>query len=194
MKFYSVHPPLNRVALISILCITISACGGGTSSDLTEEDAARREQASATATWTTVASEGQSFTLATPKRVRYGAGSTWVSKYLSGTVYCGTSTFGTDPLPGRAKECRTRTLASTSTAALAWTAPTGTDVSGYRVYYGTTSRSYAQERGNGVSAGNTTTFTVNELQTGQVYYFAVTSVNSAGGESSFSNEATKLIE
>jgi Fibronectin type III domain len=194
MKFYSVHSPLNRVALASILCITMTACGGGSTSDLSKEDSVGREQASASATWTTVASEGQSFTLASPKRVRYGAGFTWVSKYLSGTAYCGNSTFGIDPVPGAHKECRTRSMPSTSSATLTWTASTGADVSGYRIYYGTTPGSYTQAAGRGINTGAVTNYNVSGLNGATRYYFAVTSVDSSGNESLYSNEASKVVQ
>ena len=67
-------------------------------------------------------------------------------------------------------------------------------VKGYRVYYGTSSRSYSQAAGTGLSAGNTTSFTVTGLPRGHLYYFAVTSVDGAGNESPYSNEASKLIQ
>jgi len=74
---------------------------------------------------------------------------------------------------------------------LAWTAPTGT-VSGYRVYYGTASGSYTQSLGGGTYVTKTT-FTLSGLASGYTYYFAVTAIDAAGGESGYSNEASKLI-
>ena len=50
-----------------------------------------------------------------------------------------------------------------------------------------------QAKGAGILTGNTTSFTVNNLPTGRLYYFAVTSVDSLANESGFSNEVTKLI-
>jgi fibronectin type 3 domain-containing protein len=64
-------------------------------------------------------------------------------------------------------------------------------VVGYRVYFGTASRSYAQSAGTGLNAGANTTYTVTNLGTGKTYYFAVTAVDSAGAESAYSAEATK---
>jgi hypothetical protein len=66
-------------------------------------------------------------------------------------------------------------------------------VAGYRVYFGSSSRTYFQPLGTGLSAGTATTFTVAGLQRGQTYYFAVTDVDSLGNESPYSNEATKFI-
>jgi fibronectin type 3 domain-containing protein len=79
-------------------------------------------------------------------------------------------------------------------ATLSWAPPVGTGVAGYRVYYGTASRAYAQSRGFGISTGLTTTFAVSGLQSGQQYYFGVTSVDANGNESDYSNEATKVVQ
>ena len=57
-----------------------------------------------TGSWVKVADEFQTFTVSGTQTVRYGHGSTWVEKQLSGTVYCGNSTFG-DPLVGQRKQC-----------------------------------------------------------------------------------------
>jgi fibronectin type 3 domain-containing protein len=67
---------------------------------------------------------------------------------------------------------------------LAWDPNPETDLAGYRVYYGTASRSYSQTN----SAGNVTTNVVGGLATGITYYFAVTAYNTSGLESDFSNE------
>ena len=65
-------------------------------------------------------------------------------------------------------------------------------VTGYRVYYGTSSRSYSQALGSGAFVA-TGTYVVNGLESGRTYYFAVTAIDTAGGESGFSNEASKTI-
>jgi hypothetical protein len=79
------------------------------------------------------------------------------------------------------------------TATLSWTAPgastdgsTQTDLSGYNVYYGTSSGTY----GVPINVGNVTSYTLNGLGTG-TYYFAVTAYNTSGIESGFSNEVSK---
>jgi len=76
---------------------------------------------------------------------------------------------------------------------LAWNAVTGSTVSGYRVYYGTTSGKYQQSLGAGTWVGNATSFNLTGLLTGATYFFAVTAVDSQGNESAFSNEASKLV-
>jgi hypothetical protein len=78
-------------------------------------------------------------------------------------------------------------------ATLAWSTVSNAAVTGYRVYYGTASHSYAQAAGSGLFAGNASTFVVSGLPKGHVYYFAVTSVDGAGNESPVSNEATKSL-
>jgi fibronectin type 3 domain-containing protein len=76
-------------------------------------------------------------------------------------------------------------------ALLSWSAPSGS-VAGYRVYYGTASRSYVQAKGSGLYVTNTT-YTVPSLSSGKTYYFAVTAVDASGKESAYSSEATKAI-
>ena len=81
--------------------------------------------------------------------------------------------------------------APAGTAALTWTAPTGA-VTGYRVYFGTTSRSYSQAFGSG-NYVTTTSSTLSGLPSGYTYYFSVTAIDATGVESAYSNEASKLI-
>lgn len=81
-----------------------------------------------------------------------------------------------------------------TTAELSWTPSESPVVAGYRVYHGTTSGAYIEAPGSGVSAGNATSFTFAGLERGRMYYFAVTAIDAQGNESSFSNEATKLIQ
>lgn len=86
----------------------------------------------------------------------------------------------------------TASLPETS-AGLAWDAQSDPRVAGYRVYYGTGSRDYAQAKGSGLDAGNCTSYVVSNLGRGSTYYFAVTAYDASGNESDFSNEASKSI-
>ncbi len=52
-----------------------------------------------------LAAEGASFTVAAPTLVRYGAGTRWVQKTVTGTVACTNAFFGTDPAPNVVKSC-----------------------------------------------------------------------------------------
>ena len=72
---------------------------------------------------------------------------------------------------------------------LQWDANSETDLAGYRVYYGTSSRSY----GSPIDVGNTTTYTVSNLAAG-TYYFAVTAYNTSNAESGYSNEVWTTIQ
>jgi len=85
------------------------------------------------------------------------------------------------------------TLASDGTATLAWNASTATNLSGYRIYYGTAPGTYFQSLGEGVNVGNVTTFTITGLGRGTRYYFAATAYDTSNSESAFSNEVFKDI-
>src|SRR5215472_15133558 len=69
---------------------------------------------------------------------------------------------------------------------LAWDPVTNAAVSGYRLRWGTVSRSYTSV----VDAGNTTSVTVSALSDGLTYFFAVTAYGSDGVESAFSSEVS----
>jgi hypothetical protein len=68
---------------------------------------------------------------------------------------------------------------------LSWIPSSDTNVVGYGIYSGTASRNYASH----VTVGKTNSATISGLADGVTYYFAATSINSAGKESPFSNEA-----
>ena len=76
----------------------------------------------------------------------------------------------------------------TGSATLQWSASSDTRVVGYRVYWGTASRTYPQSLG----AGTGTSYLVSNLAPGR-YYFAVTAYDSSNTESAFSAEASKTI-
>jgi hypothetical protein len=78
-------------------------------------------------------------------------------------------------------------------ANLAWDAVTDPSLSGYRVYYGTAPGTYFQAFGQGLNVGNVPAYTVTGLSSGTRYYFAVTAVDTAGNESTYSNEVFKDI-
>jgi len=84
---------------------------------------------------------------------------------------------------------------------LAWDAPTtntdgsslnpATDLSLYKIYYGTASLTYTSVV-NVTNPGTTTISQTLNLSPG-TYYFAVTTVDASGQESSYSNEVMKTI-
>ena len=71
---------------------------------------------------------------------------------------------------------------------LAWDANTEADLAGYKIYFGSASHTY----GPPIVIGSQTTYTITGLAPG-TYYFAVTAYNTAGLESSFSNEVSATI-
>ena len=73
---------------------------------------------------------------------------------------------------------------------LAWDPSASSDVGGYTIYYGTTTKTYTAN----VDAGNVTTYQVSGLTDGQKYFFAVKAYNAAHSiESAFSNEISAIV-
>jgi hypothetical protein len=72
---------------------------------------------------------------------------------------------------------------------LAWDPNQPSEVAGYRLHYGDSSRSYSAD----VDVGNQTTCTVADLAIGLTYFFAVTAYDQYGRESDFSNEVSQTI-
>ncbi|MGO4393031.1 hypothetical protein AB4Z46_16905, partial [Variovorax sp. M-6] len=54
---------------------------------------------------TKLAAEFESFTVTSPTMVKYGAGTSWVQKTVTGTAACNNVYFGSDPAPNVAKAC-----------------------------------------------------------------------------------------
>jgi hypothetical protein len=78
------------------------------------------------------------------------------------------------------------TLSTTGFSAqisLAWDPNSESNLSGYRLYYGTSSGNYSQTISVGLATGYTVTLT-----NGGTYYFALTAVSAEGLESGYSNE------
>src|ERR1043165_3399621 len=72
---------------------------------------------------------------------------------------------------------------------LAWNASSIPDLSGYRLYCGTSTRNYT----NSVDSGPATTMTLTNLVAGITYYFAATVLDAEGLESEYSTEAVYSI-
>jgi fibronectin type 3 domain-containing protein len=69
---------------------------------------------------------------------------------------------------------------------LEWGRNSETNIGGYRVYYGTNSRSYETN----IDVGNFTEWRLAGLSNGITHYFAVTAYDTDGLESDFSNEVS----
>lgn len=80
--------------------------------------------------------------------------------------------------------------AAAADVTLQWDPNSETNLAGYRVYFGTASRTYGTPQNVGLS--QTPSFTVTGLQSGIRYFFAVTAYNTAGLESGYSNEVSSL--
>jgi hypothetical protein len=76
--------------------------------------------------------------------------------------------------------------ASAASLRLSWEPNQESDLAGYRLHYGTSSRSYSSI----VPLGNRTNHVVAGLAAGTTYYFAVTAHDVKDQESGFSNEAS----
>jgi hypothetical protein len=56
--------------------------------------------------WTVIAAEHSSFTVNGTQTVRYGGGTNWINRSVSGAGECSNEYFGADPLYGVVKECQ----------------------------------------------------------------------------------------
>lgn len=72
---------------------------------------------------------------------------------------------------------------------LDWNASSTPTVTGYNVYYGTTSGNYPYK----VNVGNTSSFTLSNLTAGVTYYFAATAYDAYGDESALSTEVNFVV-
>jgi Fibronectin type III domain len=103
-----------------------------------------------------------------------------------------------DPGPSSATSSGPSSVGSESRAAtLSWDAPTSntngtalTDLSGYRIYYGSSPRDLSQTVQ--ISNVGLQTYVIDNLQPG-TWYFAVMAVASGGGESTLSDVVAKTI-
>ncbi len=84
------------------------------------------------------------------------------------------------------------------TATLTWNANTEADLSGYKIYYGTVSRTGTTPCANAgytssINVGNVLTYTFNNLTDGVTYYFAVSAYDTSNNESACSIQQSKVI-
>jgi hypothetical protein len=85
----------------------------------------------------------------------------------------------------------TVTAPASSSATLTWAPNTDSDLAGYKIYRATASGAYGAALAT-VPAG-TLTYQATGLSLNTTYFFVITAYNSAGNESSFSNEVSKSI-
>ena len=78
--------------------------------------------------------------------------------------------------------------AGAANVSLMWDPSTSPDISGYRLYIGSASRTYESS----ITLGNQTSYIVADLGVG-TWYFAVTAFDTDDNESDFSNEVSQII-
>src|SRR5690349_18696564 len=86
----------------ALLLGVLAACGGA------GDDAAADERArplAAAVPWSRVAVEGGTFVTTGTQTVRFGTGSRWIEKAVTGTGQCTRAFFGGDPAVGAGKVC-----------------------------------------------------------------------------------------
>jgi hypothetical protein len=80
-------------------------------------------------------------------------------------------------------------LMPSASVTVSWDANKESDLRGYKIYYGTASRSYSQV----LDVGNVTSRRISGLEVGVQYFFAVTAYDFSGNESDFSNEVNITV-
>ena len=81
--------------------------------------------------------------------------------------------------------------ATSGTVTLNWLANTESDLAGYKIYRGTASGGYGSPIA--ILGSTSTSHTISTLQSGTTYFFVITAYDTAGNESSYSNEVSKSI-
>ena len=77
---------------------------------------------------------------------------------------------------------------------LAWDPNSESDLEGYKLYYGTSSKNYGVIIDVGLTATpSSPSYTLTGLSEGETYYFAVTAYDTSDNESDYSNEVSKTI-
>ena len=69
----------------------------------------RCEAAAADSLWTVIAAEDQSFSVTGTRTVRYGSGTSWIARAVTGSGACTNTWFGGDPIFGVVKVCAVST-------------------------------------------------------------------------------------
>jgi hypothetical protein len=173
-----IRKPLVAVSLSFLLLISQAGCGGGGSSPAAGS----------------AVSAGNETGSGTGNTAEQGGGATAGTAAPSGTAPTGgpaadgtTTAGGSTATGGSTTTGGAGAALATGVANLSWDA-SQTGVTGYKVYYGTSSKSYTSK----VDVGMVSSYTVSNLPSG-TYYFAVTAYDSTGNESTYSNEGSKTI-
>ncbi|HSW03975.1 InlB B-repeat-containing protein [Aquabacterium sp.] len=105
------------------------ACSGTAPTCTVAMSTARNVTAAfAQSTWTKIADEGASFTVNGTQTVRFGAGSSWVQRSVTGSGQCTNAFFGSDPAWGVFKTCELLSGGASTTSYLLTTTVSGSGV------------------------------------------------------------------
>jgi hypothetical protein len=81
------------------------------------------------------------------------------------------------------------TLGFSASLQVTWHANTETDLAGYKVYYGTTSKTYGQP----IDVGNANSYQIKNVQAGTYYYVSLTAYDTCWNESAKSGEKSIYV-
>ena len=123
--------PIARAVAQALAALAVAGCGGGANDGPTGQQSegaaeARSAQAASASAWTLIASEGEPFSVSSTQTVRYGSGSSWIQRSISGSGECSNTFFGSDPLYGAVKQCEQLTVSDGSTSTSTATTSTST--------------------------------------------------------------------
>ena len=94
---------MNKFFLALMAAVLVAACGGD--ERVTAANGKAPITMQAPGDWNFLADEWQPFTVDGTQTVRFGLGTTWIEKSVTGSGVCSNSFFGQDPLPGIVKRC-----------------------------------------------------------------------------------------
>ena len=104
--------------LCTLFAAVLSACGGGDGATADALEASTATDSSAlrasTSRSVTLALEGGSFSVNGTQIVKYGEGSRWIRKSVTGAGRCTNEFFGTDPAFGTVKSCQVAGIGETA--------------------------------------------------------------------------------
>jgi glucose/arabinose dehydrogenase len=96
------------LSIAFVFSLLLASCGGGdsTTEASTADPSGDSRQSALAISWTALATEHQSFTVNGAQIVRYGSGTSWIEKMVTGSGQCSNAFFGKDPLVGTLKSCQ----------------------------------------------------------------------------------------
>jgi hypothetical protein len=174
------------------LVITVPPVTSSTTSS-TPETTSVSSSSTTTSAAVTTTTTARSTTTSTIRPTTSSSSSTTTSAAVTTTTARSTTTSTIRPTTSSSSSSTTTVaLTTTSTAAatisitLGWSPNSESDIGGYVIYYGLSSRNYTFTK----DVGNKTSGTVTGLEVGRTYYFALKAYNTSGLYSNYSTEIT----